>query len=510
MSLLKAAKRNALANYVNFAVVAIVTIIVSPILVAYLGVAPFGIWKTIQKYLAFGTVADGRATQALKWVVARGVKTADARENRQSVGSAVSVWILFLPLTGLFAMLLVWGLPHLINDISTARISTVRLVGGLLALNLVVTPLLGIPDAVLVGGNRGYASMLVKTGMFIVNNGAMVAVAYAGYGLTGIAIAFVGCAALTAVIVFYQAKRLTPWFGIAKPSFKQVRGFFGFSGWIMLWSIIAKLLLSSDLLLIGYMIGPSAVTNYVFTSYAPQLTLSVCLMTAGAAMPGIGSQMVPGNEAQTRLTMNSLREVVTFIGLAACVGIVLFNHLFVALWAGENRYMGGLVNALIVLEVFQLTLFRVEGQIQDLSLDIRNKVLIGLASTVLALGLAFLFYHFVGKLWAIFAGIIAGRMVMSVIFPVIVNRMAKLGSTIFIKQVMAVIIIACCVIIEGVFYGESIGTIVFTEKLGIFIVIVTSAFFLILGKQSRKRLISMLPRHFRIGTVSRFYNVKHK
>ena len=63
-------RRNLVTYYLNFVVSAVVGFIVNPLLLGALGPLLFGVWKSLQRYLDFATVADGRASQALKWIVA--------------------------------------------------------------------------------------------------------------------------------------------------------------------------------------------------------------------------------------------------------------------------------------------------------------------------------------------------------------------------------------------------------------------------------------------------------
>ena len=58
--------------------------------------------------------------------------------------------------------------------------------------------------------------------------------------------------------------------------------------------------------------------------------------------------------------------------------ILVLNPHFITLWVGAEYYLGEVSNLLIVLIMGQLVMSRFEAQVQDLSLNIRKKVLIWL------------------------------------------------------------------------------------------------------------------------------------
>jgi O-antigen/teichoic acid export membrane protein len=334
--------------------------------------------------------------------------------------------------------------------------------------------------------------MIVRTGVYAASNLAMVLAAWAGLGLVALAVLILAASVASAVITYTQAQRRVRWFGVARPTRDQVRKFFNFSGWVLIWSLVSKFLLSSDLLLLGYLIGPQAVTNFIFTSYFAQFAVSVCFMTAGSLMPGVGSLMSSGNEARFNQAVAGIREVIIFIAVVLCAGILLFNQVFVTLWAGNARYMGPLVNALIVMESFQLILVRNEAQLQDLTLAIGRKVVMGLAATLLSIGAAYALYRSTNEIWTIFAGIIGGRMVLSLSFPRMVNQMLPGNQASRAPRLLLAFgALIICAVAEN--WTANFGLVEsMIVKLLVFGGVSLFAFVAILEKDSRIRLMSLL------------------
>ena len=227
-NLLYKAKLNALASYLNFGISSVLIFLLSPYLVSFLGNYSFGVWKSIQKILTFATVADGRATQALKWVIANDESKGDIIVKQQAVGSSLKIWLYFLPLILLIISLLVWNLPNLINNLDSSLYKSVYLVGFILGANMLINPLLAIPDAILVGTNNGYKSTSIQITGVVFSNFLMVLVAYLGYGIIGLASVMLLITLMNAVFIFYVCKKNITWLGIQKPSKEQIKDFFWF------------------------------------------------------------------------------------------------------------------------------------------------------------------------------------------------------------------------------------------------------------------------------------------
>jgi hypothetical protein len=74
-----------------------------------------------------------------------------------------------------------------------------------------------------------------------------------------------------------------------------------------------------------------------------------------------------------------------------------------------------------------LILTRLEGQLQDLSLNIKNKVIMGFVFSVLSAALGIIcFYYFDKRLEGLFIGILMGRLILNLVFTNMVNTMMDL------------------------------------------------------------------------------------
>jgi O-antigen/teichoic acid export membrane protein len=428
-NLLYKAKLNAIVHYLNFGVSSILVFLLSPYLVTFLGNYSFGVWKSIQKILTFASVADGRATQALKWVIANDEGKDDFSIKQQAIGSSLKVWLYFLPFMLLIISLLVWNLPNLINNLDNSLYESVYLVGFILGANMLINPLLAIPDAILVGTNNGYKSTSIQIIGVVFSNCLMLLAAYLGYGIIGLASVILLVTLMNAVFIFFVCKKNIPWLGIQKPSKEQIKEFFGFSFWIFLWSFVQKLIVSTEILMIGFLINPETVSNYVFTTYIVQLAISIAIISVSSITPGLGKVIGAKEFDKAREITKSLRSVVIFIAAFFGGVILLLNRNFVSLWMGETYFMGEYSNLLIVLIMVHLAILRSDGQVQDLSLKIRSKVIYGGLFAILCFVFAFIGFELLGKrVEGIFLGILIGRVSHVFVFQKLVNKMLTMKA----------------------------------------------------------------------------------
>lgn len=414
-------RRNVAAYYLNFVVMAAVGVIVNPMLLGALGPVLFGVWKSLQRYLDFATVADGRASQALKWIVASRTSLSDA-EKQRDVGAAITVWFRWLPVAALVAAGVTAAMPVLIKGIPDDARTVAFTAAVILAANTVLAGLLAIPDSVLTGINQGYKSMIITTVVFVVSNGAMVGAAYAGWTLWSLAAIVLIAAILNTVLTLAVAKRAVAWWGVAKPSKPDIRRVFGYSAWTLGGMLVDKMLLASELIVISVMIGAVAVTQYTFTAYVLQFVLSISLVTASGFMPVLGSQLGNSEMDAAAERARSVRRLVIGVTVLGCAAVLAFNGTFVSLWVGADQYLGNVVNMLLVVCALQQGFMRMDGQILDVTLNIAPRVMVGLASSAGGIAAGCIGFALTHDLKVALMAVIIARLASNVAYPIFVRR----------------------------------------------------------------------------------------
>lgn len=332
-------RRNVLTYYLNLIVVALAGIVVNPLLLGALGPLLFGVWKSLQRYLDFATVADGRASQALKWIVASRSGLSDL-ERRRDVGAAIIVWFRWLPAATLVAAGVTAAVPLLIRGIPDDVRTVAYTTAAILAANTVLAGLLSVPDSVLTGVNQAYKSYLITTLAFVVSNVAMIVAAFAGWPLWALAAIALVAAVANAALTLLVAKRAVRWWGVSRPTASDLRRVFGYSAWTLGGVVVDKLFFASELIVISVMVGAVAVTQYTFTTYVMQFVLSIALVTASGFAPMLGSQLGASDLGAAAERTKSIRHLVVGIGALGGGAVLAFNGTFVTMWVGADQFLG--------------------------------------------------------------------------------------------------------------------------------------------------------------------------
>lgn len=486
-------KLNAISLYANAIVSALIGIFANPLLISALGPVNFGIWKTLIRIFDIAGTLDGRSAQALKWVVAHGDQSDSNEAKRQKLSSALVVWLIWLPLLSSIVVCCVTFIPYFVTGIEDSNLAIVKVAACLFGMNAVFMGLLTLPDAVLVGSGQGYRSYLVTTVSLIGSNVAMVYVAQSGYGLIGIAATGLAFQMGSGLFVGVVACRYVGWFGLKRPSIIQIRDFLKFSSLTTLWAAVQLLLLSLDILLIGFLLGPSAVSGYVFTGYVAQFSLSVAMMTGSAIAPRLGADVGAGNRPDAIALYSQARRYLYCILTVSSAGIAVFNETFVSLWVGPELYAGDAANLALLLMIVQLALIRYDAQVLDVGLKIGQKVIFGALSSALSILLAVLMFNLSQEIYIILFGIIFGRIPLNYLYPAAVRQLLPgaqfewRGSLFTAMVAVGGFVIAWAFPAEFVLAKGSAGIVYVGLSL-------LAAFFLVLDTSDRARLKLMLQR----------------
>lgn len=431
-NLLKNSSFNALSGGFFFLMNTLVALILNPLMVNYLGSSYFGIWKSLLSFLGFATFADG-GTQALKWTIANQESSNDFEKKKREVGSAIQVWLIFLPFLLLLIGLLTYFSPSLINNTKSNDANIIRLVAFLLGVNLIITPLFNVPEAVMIGINRGYFSNIIKSIWLIIGGFIFFCILYFDFGVIGLAYATIIITILRGLNYIIICKKKVPWFGFSRPKRNEIRTFLNFSSWKLVWTIVARFIMSNEIIFLSLFIGASAVSQYVFTSYLSLIGVALAGIISSSITPALGHLFGGGDYKTSQKIINQLRELLFTVAIFIASLQILFNKSFVFIWAGEGFFLGEFRNILISIMMIQLVLIRNEANLIDLSLKIRVKSLYGILSVILTIILISMFYFIHSSIDSILIGILFGRLILLMIYPTLTNRIFNTNKSNFVS-----------------------------------------------------------------------------
>jgi O-antigen/teichoic acid export membrane protein len=437
-TLTRRASLNVAQALLDYSVKLAVGLVIVPILVTGLGRTLFGVWEMLGRLAGYIESADGRSTHALRLVVSNQQSSEDHAAKRRWIGSALAVWVCFLPLWGTAGALLIWLAPT-VTKVPPEFYSTVRVASGLMMAAVILGGLGSLPESVLRGMNLGYKRMGFQAGVSLVGGVLMAVAVYAGAGLVGVAAAGLVLAALTGLCYLALVRRQVPWFGAERPRRSEVGSLLGMSVWITLGDMVSKLM-ASDVLVLGLVLSAPTVTTYVLTGYAARLALNLHSLSAEAVMPGVAGIIGRHSfEQAARLRRELLAVTGIFVSVVGAT-ILLWNHSFVQLWVGAENYAGAWTNLLIVLIAVQSAFIRCDAYLIDAALQPARRVRVGIVAGVLTLVLSLGLTYLAG-MNGLCLGILAGRAVQSIGYPLLVRgclKQARGLSMIWLARPLAV------------------------------------------------------------------------
>jgi len=306
----------------------------------------------------------------------------------------------------------------------SAYSATVRLAAATLVVDAALFSLFYLPQSVLQGENLGYKRLGLSVFLVLASKAILVAVVYLGFGIVGMAVATVAGTVLWGLAYVYIARTQVTWFGIARPSLAEVRGFVRLSWWFLLWNLVMQVMQAGDVVVLGIVASPVLVTTYTLARYLPQaITVAVATLIF-AIMPGLGGLIGAGDLGRAVKIRDETLSLVWFMTTVAGATVLLWEESFLRLWVGEQYYPGTAVTLMIMLMALQFALVRTDANIIDLTLKLRRKVLLGTLSAAVSVSLAWLFLAVLDMgIVGLALGFVLGRSILSVSYPLMIGRL---------------------------------------------------------------------------------------
>ena len=472
-------------------------LVTAPIFVNGLGDLNYGVLQLLNKFFGYLSAADARPTQALKWVIANNQSQEKDIEKRKAIACAIRVWLLMLPIMMVIGALLIYYIPIIIDSpINTYSIN--RLASAIMLLNILLSGIAMIPGAVLRGMNRAHKGIGIMLISSILGSLLMVLAVIYGFGLIGVVTAYVLQTLLTGLLMLRLLKKNCTWLGIVDVTWKETFCFWKTSIWYSIWSIVSKLNTSSTIVLVGIFISAEVVTSLSLSSYATNTSLVVFSVILGAILPGIGNHFSSDNYKAIRNVRKELL-LISFL-LATVMGSIVLslNEAFTTVWVGSERYIGNSINLLLLLNTLMMLYIRNESMLIDITLDVKQKSMIGLASIAVTVLFAIILYHSFSILGICIATLI-GRIPMAIGYSKNLNKELQGNDMEITQSVRPFLTLASILLIS--YFARPIMTHYAVDWLhliisvaGVTMLTIVIAFYVGCNDSFRKQLITRIHR----------------
>ncbi len=331
---------NILANWLGYGVTLAVGFFLAPLLVHRLGDVGYGVWALSLQVGACISILD----LGVRVAVGRYLTHHQVRQEREELDTVLTVALTLLSALGALCLLVtavvVWQLPALVHRIPVQVLPEARWTVFLIGMQVAIS----FPGALFSGAMAAisrYDLLNARAIATAVLRGLLTwAALAAGYGLLGVASVWLAVNAAGHVIEYFLARGVYSGFRFMIPPGRFVpvcRTLFSFSVFAFLLSLSSRLLLWSDNLVIGIMLGPAAVTFFAIAASLIDYVRTI-LQSATSVFVPLATALDASDDRTglQRLYARGSRLTLLLI-LAPVLAFFIVGKPFITLWVG-TRY----------------------------------------------------------------------------------------------------------------------------------------------------------------------------
>jgi len=412
--------RNLAANWIGHAANMAVMFFLSPFIVNTLGKTEYGVWTLMTLLTGYLGIFD----LGVRVSTGRHIALYLGRADHDSVDGTIRTGLGIYSLMGLVILCVAIGLgfafPSIFPSSPPAYHGVVRILLPLMALNLVLSAYGAVFACVLTAHDRfDLATVLALAVLGLRTAGTVIALKY-GYGIVGLAVVLImgniaGLAGawLVARKVYLRLKTWPFMF-----SGVRVRELYGYGIWAFIGALSSKLVGQTDLVVVGALIGVSAVTPYSVGATLVWYSAFFFSVIGGTLFPAVQRAVGRGDMGEARWLYLRQVRLALVLGLPVLTGFAVFGERFIRLWMlGPKFDEPSVLQASIIMVILAAaSMARLPaigaGGLLDATGHVRFNALVSISSSLFTLGLSIFLVLVLG--WGL-KGIATGTLVSSVL-----------------------------------------------------------------------------------------------
>jgi len=333
-------------GYVQMAATIVTGLWMTPFLLRTLGSQDYGLWLLGTQVLTYLALMDLGVVALVPREVAAAAGRADADRSALQglVGQTARLMLWQLPAVAVAGAIVVWLMP--------AEWLALRWPLALVVLTFVVMFPLRIFSALLQGLQDLTFLGIVQFGAWAAGVMATLIAAILGWGLYALAFGWITTQLVTATVAWRRLVRRFPDVMPAKlPSLSLAvaRSQLSRGAWISVSQVAQVLLVGTDIMVIGKLMGPAAVVPYACTGRLVNMLANQPQMFMQMALPALSELRATAPRQRLFEVSKSMAQVMLLFSGWIVVLVLAVNRPFVAWWVGESRFGGlGLTAVLLV------------------------------------------------------------------------------------------------------------------------------------------------------------------
>ena len=329
---------NVSTRYLAYIIDAFLGLVMLPFNLHHLGMSAYGLWMLTSSVTAYLTMLDLGYGGALVRFVARYRARRDARALNEVLSTLAVVYTSIGALTYLIVLFIAANLEW-ITRVSPEQASTSRALLLIVGASIALRFLFGVYGGVIVGFQRYHLNNLTSIGTSLAVALANVLVLEVGHADVVVLVAVTTGVRVAALFVYkWNASRVFPGLSIRWRLFsrERLREVTGFSVFMLGLDAAYKVNYSSDVMVIGAMLGTPAVSLWAPAQRLSEVTLKLSNQVSEALFPVVVDCDAGQREARlrrvfvegTRLSLASVLPIAGSLGMLA--------HPLLAAWLGRS------------------------------------------------------------------------------------------------------------------------------------------------------------------------------
>jgi O-antigen/teichoic acid export membrane protein len=319
----------------------------TPFFLRNVGQHDYGLWLLGTQLLTYLGLTDLGVVALLPQETAYATGRAGGFENApdlpEIIGRTIRLVLYQLPIVAAVAIALWFTIPAEWHELKGPLLVVLAGYVAMFPLRLVPALLQGLQDLSFTG------RMQVLN--WAISTGATVSMVAAGWSLYALAIGWLVSQAVLMPVFYY---RLRTRFGCILPNrlpalaWAATREQLTRGSWVSVAQVAQVLMSNTDLLIIGKLLGPSAVVPYACTGKLAGVLANQAQILMQTATPGLCELTTAESRKRLFQAIVALNHaILTLSGLIFCI-VLPINRWFVGWWVTSGQYGGGLLTAAIL------------------------------------------------------------------------------------------------------------------------------------------------------------------
>lgn len=339
------------------AVTMAVGFISTPYLVRWLGPDRFGAFRIVQDWLTYLTLLDLGLVGALVGCMSSAVGRGDSDEVRAWLSTGMKMYAGLMLIMLACGAVLVAALPSAIRS-NVIPPDEIRTAGAILLVPVALIPLY-VCRAVIELRQMGYLVNLLLIWQSVIATVTALVTAYYGWGLVGQSCAVVLSQLPASFLLTWKVTRLYPRFWQASLPAAERKQMWSLNWKTFIYRLMTQISVLSDALILGWLLGPVAVTSYLITQRFATILRSQIQSIGTSTWAGLLELHARGESERFREKFLEITGLTSSLALVLLGVLAAYNEPFLSRWVGREHYAGEAVNILTTLTFWFWCIFSI-------------------------------------------------------------------------------------------------------------------------------------------------------